>query len=148
MIGRRTPSADCYPQSLTPVSMRSVHPTYRTLFTGLVLMSLSCGCSSSTTSSDNERVTAQRVEPDNATSIASTPHRKWESLDNPSQDGWSSEAFADAATKQLKQLASNIGWYSLALADLEGLALAQSLTLAEHTKKARPRASQEKHARR
>ena len=84
--------------------MRSVHPAYRTLFTGLVLMSLSCGCSSSTTSSDNERVTAQRVEPDNATSIASTPHRKWESLDNPSQDGWSSEAFADAATKQLKQL--------------------------------------------
>ena len=104
MIVKRTRSADCYPRSLIPVLMRSVHPAYRKLFTGLVLISLSCGCSSSTTSSDNERVNAQTVETANKISIASTPHQKWQSLDNPSRDGWSSEAFADAATNQLKQL--------------------------------------------
>jgi hypothetical protein len=61
--------------------------------------------------------------PGNPRMIAASSEEDWHKFDNPSQDGWASEAFSDAAAKQLGQIGSLLEHpQELASAGFNGLA--------------------------
>lgn len=82
----------------------------RLIIAGLLVISLSLlvvSCSRSPSETQPVNVAADPdAEPrfENPSSLSTEPHRMWQEFDNPSRDGWSSEVFADAASKRLKQL--------------------------------------------
>jgi len=58
--------------------------------------------------------------------VAPEPHSQWQQFDDPSRDGWSSEVFAEAASKKLERLGKWIeNPQTIALGGLDEIALPQ-----------------------
>ena len=96
------------------------------LVAGLSLLASSCSRHSGPQTGDPALESAAEANAKSSPAVAPEPHSQWQQFDDPSRDGWSSEVFANAASKRLKQLGEWIqSPETITAKELDTLALSQ-----------------------
>ena len=97
-----------------------------TLFAALSLLTVACNHRGTERAEDSATTTdgLKQQELERSPTVGDEPRNGWQQFDNPSRDGWSSEVFAEAASKSLQQLGK---WIDdpqhISASDLEKMAL-------------------------
>ena len=96
------------------------------LLAALSLLALSCSRDSGSQTGVPASKLAAEANSKRSPTVAPEPHSQWQQFDDPSRDGWSSEVFAEAASKKLERLGKWIeNPQTIALEGLEEIALPQ-----------------------